>query len=317
VSGHGKQLTREVAAKRLGIGVADLPDLDRPWTGRDVAETQRSRPEWLRCTRKALGATQAEQERQRKARSDAVLARRSGFGYPPVTAAASDFARDFAKANLLTFLHDALDAWAADTYVIDSGFDVSTDAQRAEETNRERVKRAVSLSGRDAKAFAEYGGYREPGTLGDLFDSPTSNTRATYVSGAGLDAETWDDAWHDRWALEGLAHAYVIAALVLRGDIQTLEVIAGVPLRDVEASGGHFVGVAEDIMSLACGALHAWTEIDCPVLDPDEVVDMDAPISELTRMLLQARRSWNRTELLAAAIAGLETSNDGQDPVDG
>jgi hypothetical protein len=30
----GKQLTQEGAAKRRGIGVADLPDLDRAWTGR-------------------------------------------------------------------------------------------------------------------------------------------------------------------------------------------------------------------------------------------------------------------------------------------
>jgi hypothetical protein len=147
--GHGGQLTREAAAKRLGVAAADLADVGRPWTGRDVADVQRCRPEWLRCARKALGAARAEQERQRKARLDAVLARRSGFEYPPVTAAASVFAREFTKANLLMLLHDALDVSAADTYVIDSGFDVSTHAERADETNRERAKRGVCLSGRD------------------------------------------------------------------------------------------------------------------------------------------------------------------------
>ena len=317
--GNSKQLTREVAAKRLCIEVADLPDLGKPWTGRDVTDVQRSRPEWLRCARRALGAARAEEERQRKARFDVVLARRTGFEYPSVTAVAADFARDFAKTNLLAFLHDALDTLAADTYAVDCGFDVSTNARAADETNRERAKRGLSLSGRDGKVFADFGGCREPGTLGDLFDAPTGNTRATYVSGAGLDAETFDDAWYDRWALEGLAHAHVIAVLVLRGDVATLETIAGVPLTDVVVSGPvrMFDGVAADVLSLACEALHAWTEIDCPVLDPAEVVDMDAPISALPRMLLQARRSWNQTEWLAAAIAGLDVSPAGEDLVDG
>ena len=114
--GNSKQLTREVAAKRLCIEVTDLPDLGKPWTGRDVTDVQRSRPEWLRCARKALGAARAEEERQRKARVDVVLARRTGFEYPSVTAVAADFARDFAKTNLLAFLHDAVDTLAADTY---------------------------------------------------------------------------------------------------------------------------------------------------------------------------------------------------------
>ena len=44
---------------------------------------------------------------------------------------------------------------------------------------------------------------------------------------------------------------------------------------------------------------------------------MDAPISVLPRMLLQARRSWNGLEQLAAAIAGLDISDGGEDLVDG
>ncbi len=187
------------------------------------------------------------------------------------------------------------------------GFDVSTYARTVEETNRERVKRGVSLSGRDTAVFADYGGYREPGTLGDLLDAPTGNTRATHVCGAGLAAESLDDAWYDRWALEGLAHAHVIAGLVLCGDIATLETIAGVPLPDVALDVRQpFGGVAADVLSLAREALHAWTEIDCPVLDPGDVVDMDTPTSALPRMLLAARRRWDQTELLAAAIAGLD-----------
>jgi hypothetical protein len=314
----GRQSTEEVRAQRLGIRLVDLPDLGRPWIVRDVADALGARPEWLRSAGRALGAARAEEERQRKARFDAVLARRCGFEYPPVTDAASDFAREFANANLLMLLRDALDASAADTYVIDSGFDVSTHARRADETNRERVKRGAALSGRDDESFAEYGLDRAAGTLGDLFDAPTGNTQATYVSGAGFAAERWADAWHDCWAFEGFAHAHVIADLVLRGDIETLEVIAGVQLSDVGVGGRRpFGGVADDVLSLACEALHAWTEIDCPVLDPDEVVEMDAPISALPWMLLEARQSWNRIELLAAAIAGLEISSVGEDLVDG
>jgi hypothetical protein len=40
---------------------------------------------------------------------------------------------------------------------------------------------------------------------------------------------------------------------------------------------------------------------------------MSAPICGLPRMLVAARRSWNQTELLAAAIAGLDV----EDGVDG
>jgi len=307
--GNGQLLTREAAAKRRCIGVADLPDLGKPWT-REVAEVGRSRPQWLQCAREALGAARAEQERQRKSRLDAVLARRTGCEYPPITAAATDFARDFARANLLVFLHDALDAAAAETYVVDCGFDVSRHATTADETNRQRARRGDSLSGRDDASLRAHGLYRAAGTLGDLFDAPTGNTQATHISGAGFAAESWSDAWYDYWALENLAHAHVIADLVLRGDIWTLETIAGVPLSDVAVEVRQpFDGVAEDVLALAGKALHAWTEVDCPVLDPGEVVDMDAPVTALPPMLLVARRSWDQTELLAAAIAGLDVED--------
>jgi len=72
-NGAGRQLTPEVAAKRLCIGVADLPELGRPWTARDVAEMQRGRPEWLGCAR----ATRAEEERlygQRSAKTKRLRA---------------------------------------------------------------------------------------------------------------------------------------------------------------------------------------------------------------------------------------------------
>jgi hypothetical protein len=238
---------------------------------------------------------------------DAVRLRQKGFEYPSVSSAATEFAYDFAKLNLLEFLHSALDVSSAQTCVVDRGFDVSTHARTVEETNPERAKPGVSLSGRDTTVFVDYGGYRKPGTLGDLLDAATGNTRATDVSGAGLAAESFDDAWYDRWALEGLAHAHVIAALVLCGDITTVETIAGVPLSDVAAEVKRpRCGVAADVLSLAREALHAWTEIDCPVLDPGDVVDMDAPASALRRMLLAARRRWDHTGLLAAAIAGLD-----------
>ena len=191
----GEPLTRNAAAQRLSIAAADLPDLDRSWTARDIAEAQRKRPEWLRSARKAWAASKAEAQRQRQARHTDVIARRTDFTYPPVPDGAVEFAYEFAKANLLEFLHGALDASAADTYVVDSGFDVSTHASLTNETNRERARRGISLSCRNSSDFEESGMYRERGTLGDLFDAPTGSTHATYVSGAGLAAESWDDSW--------------------------------------------------------------------------------------------------------------------------
>lgn len=306
------QRLTEGAAKRSAVAVVDLPDLGRPWTVRDVVDARRDRPQWLCAARAALAAARAEEERQRAARLEAVLTRRRTVGYPAVTEVAWAFARDFAKANLLNYLRDALGAAAADTEVWDCGYDVSTHARRADETNRERAKRGVSLSGRNEQWCREHGLYREPGTLGDLFDAPNGNTKATYVSGAGLDAETWADAWRDYWALESLAYAYVIAGLVLAGDVETLEVIAGVPAGDVEPDdrARRVDCVPADVMSLACRALYEWTEIECPVLEPEQVVDMDAPLSGLSRMLLSARRSWSRAERLAVVLAGLDAVDD-------
>jgi hypothetical protein len=108
--------------------------------------------------------------------------------------------------------------------------------------------------------------------------------------------------------LEGLGHAYVIADLVLRGEVVTLENIAGVALFDADPSDmrGPFDAIADDVLVLACQALSEWTDIDCPVLDPDSLVDMDTPVSALPAMLLAARRSWGQVELLAVAIAGLD-----------
>lgn len=306
--GGGKWLAPEIAAQRLCIGVADLPDIGRPWANGDVDQAQRCRPDWLRRARKAWAAARVDEQRQRKARTDAVRLRQRTFEYPQIDSAATEFAHDFARLNLLGFLYSALDASSAETYVVDCGFDVSTYAKRVEESNRERARRDVSLSGRDLQWARDHGFYREPGTLGDLLDAPTGNTRATFVSGAGLDAETFDDAWYDRWALESLGHAYVIADLVLRGEVVMLENIAGVALSDADPSDIRelFDGVAVDVLALACQALSEWTEIDCPMLDPESLVDMDAPVSALPAMLLAVRRSWGQTELLAVAIAGLD-----------
>lgn len=106
-------------------------------------------------------------------------------------------------------------------------------------------------------------------------------------------------------------YAYVIARLVLAGDVETLETIAGVPRRDVEPEHPrrHFDGVTADVMSLARHALDEWMEGPAAadqVLDPEELGDMDAPVAALPRILLQARRGWSRAELLAAVIAGLD-----------
>lgn len=122
----GQQLAPEVAARRLCIAAGDLPGIGHAWTAHDVVEAQRDRPDWLRCARKVLGAARAEEQRQRKTRMDAVRLRQAGFEYPAVDAVATDFAHSFTRVNLLEFLYSALDASSAQTYVVDSGFDVST-----------------------------------------------------------------------------------------------------------------------------------------------------------------------------------------------
>jgi hypothetical protein len=303
----GRALTSEAAAARLCIAVRDLPDLGRAWTGRDVTEAQQSRPEWLTTARRALAAAKAEMERERQQRLAVVAARRAHFTWPTISDKDAGFATEFARANLLTYLYDALDAPAADTEVWDSGYDVSTHAHRVQETNRERARRGVSLSGRNEQWCREHGLYREPGTLGDLFDAPTGNTVATFVSGAGLAAESWGEAWHDRWSLEGLELASVLADLALAGDTDALEVIAGTALADVDAEPGLTgADIPDDVLSLAAEALREWCERACPVFDPDEVVDMNAPLSALPQMLLATRHDWDRTERLALLIAGLD-----------
>jgi hypothetical protein len=42
------------------------------------------------------------------------------------------------------------------------------------------------------------------------------------------------------------------------------------------------------------------------VLDPDDIVDMDAPLAALPAMVQATRHDWTRTERLALSIAGLD-----------
>ena len=156
-------------AARLSVDVRDL--LDRRWTAGDVTDVLQERPDWLEDARRRKTAAKGERDKQRRGRLAAVQARRKGFTYPAVPAEATEFAREFTRASLLNYLRRALDAAAADTCVVDSGYDVSTYASRVAETNRERAKRGVSLSGLGDRDFSACGMYREPGTLGDLFDA--------------------------------------------------------------------------------------------------------------------------------------------------
>ncbi|MDH6195408.1 hypothetical protein M2272_002048 [Mycobacterium frederiksbergense] len=96
----GKRLAPEVAARHLCIGVADLADIGRGWTDRDVVEAQRDRPDWLRWARKVLGVARAEEEWQSKARMDAVRLRQRGFEYPAVDLVASEFAQGFVRSGV-------------------------------------------------------------------------------------------------------------------------------------------------------------------------------------------------------------------------
>jgi hypothetical protein len=297
----------------LSVVVCDLPD--RAWTAGDVTDALRSCPDWLRDAR----CRQAVAEEQRKARFAAVEARKVGFTYPTVSTEAAKFAREVTRLRLLEFLRRALNAAAADTYVEDLGYDGSTYASPAAETNWERARRGDSLSGLDDRDFSACGMYREQGSLGDLFDAPTGYTRATFISGAGFVAQTWADVWEDEWTRENLDLAYVVADLTLNGDTATLEVIAEAPLGDTDlVKPASFHGIAADVLLLARQALYSWTEIECPVLVPDEVVDMTMPVSALPGLLLGARHDWTRTEQLAAVLArvadgpaGLTVGEDG------
>ncbi|GIE29518.1 hypothetical protein Ait01nite_025630 [Actinoplanes italicus] len=242
----------------------------------------------------------------RQERIDAVMARRCGFTPPEASGAALRFAADYARTNLLTYLYDALDAPAADLEVVDHGYDMSSHGRRAGETNRERARRGISLSGNDQERCRAYGMYRAPGTLGDLFDAPTGDTRPTYVSGSGLAAVTWEGMWSDQCLLDGLEHAHTLAELVLADEIATIETIAGLPRADAYPDQAlSFGDVPNDVLSLSVDAFRERLEDHDPVFDPEQTVDMTAPLADLPQMLLAARHDWSSTELLALVIAGL------------
>ncbi|WP_433796875.1 hypothetical protein [Actinoplanes sp. CA-252034] len=223
----------------------------------------------------------------RQVRIDAVLARRSGFTPPPTTGAALRFAADYARVNLLTYLYEALDAPAAG---------VSGEGRRPAETHRERVRRGVALSDSG----------RVPGTLGDLFHAPTGDTRHAHAPGHGFAAETWEGMWPDQWLLDGLEHAYTLAEAVLADDITTLEIIAGVPLADAITDGALTFGDLDNqVLSLASDAFRERLEDHEPAFDPEQTVDMGAPLSTLPELLRTARHEWTAAERLALVIAGL------------
>jgi hypothetical protein len=213
----------------------------------------------------------------RQERIDAVLARRNGFVAPSTSEAALRFAADYARTNLLTYLYEALDAPAAGTTTAES--------------NRERARNGVSLSG-----------FRAAGTLGDLFDAPTGYTHG---SGTGP-AETWEGMWPDQCLLDGLEHAHTLAELVIAGDIDTVETIAGLPLADAFIDASLFFGdVPNQVLSLAVDAFRERLEEHEPCYDPEQTVDMTAPLSALPAMLMAARHDWTPAEQLALVIAGL------------
>jgi hypothetical protein len=136
--------------------------------------------------------------------------------------------------------------------------------------------------------------------------------------GAGFATETWADARHDEWTSENLDLAYVVAGLALSGEVATLEVIAEIPLGDTEPmKPASFDGIAADVLSLARQALRSWTDIECPVLGPEEVLDMTMPVSGLPTLLLGTRHDWNRTEQLAAVIVGVADDSVGITAGDG
>jgi hypothetical protein len=219
---------------------------------------------------KGAGHSRREVVAARQERIDAVVARRSGFVAPEPSEAALRFAADYARTNLLTYLYDALDAPAVG----------------AGQTNRERARFGFSLSGNG----------RAPGTLGDLFHAPTCDTRVM----------TWEGMWPDQCLLDGLEHAHTLAELVIAGDVHTVEIIAGLPLADAWPDQAlSFGDLPNEVLSLAVDAFRERLEQHDPAFDPEQAVDMTAPLSELPRMLMTARHEWTDTELLALVIAGL------------
>ena len=287
-------LAPEVAAKRLLIATVDLADLGRPWTQRDVIATRKQRPEWLTA---ALAAV-AEEKRERAARREVAIARRAEVGFPAITAEASRFAREFGNSVLLRFLYEAVDCSAADTEVVVSGRDGSVYGRSADETNRERAARGAALSSTHDHPC---------GSLGDLFSAPTGNTYPTFVSGYGMAADWWGRRWREEYLwMDDLVIGYELAGLVLAGDVDTLEVIAGSLLGDTDVYGRNrtFSGIPAEVMSLADAALEEWYEHAGPIADPDELVDMNAPVSTLPAMILACRHDWSVRERLAVALSG-------------
>jgi hypothetical protein len=62
-------------AKALHIDGADLPNLGRPWTKRDIHELRAERPGWLTEARQRHGARMAAAAEEEAARLDIELAR--------------------------------------------------------------------------------------------------------------------------------------------------------------------------------------------------------------------------------------------------
>jgi hypothetical protein len=263
----------------------------------------------------ALKAIKAE----RNARFAVIESRCADFTYPEIPAEALEFTRAFTRWHLLDFLNDALDAPAADEYLVDSGYDCSMYAQRANETNRERAARGgVSLSGLDHPYIPLNGQeipnplYHERATIGDLLHAPDGNTYPTYISGMGFATETWEHQWYEAggYACESLDIPWVLAQLVLNNNVTMLENIARTPLGDAPINSHpaplKFDGIADDVLLLAQEARQHWgDEADITFFDMEKEIDLKLPVTELPRLLMSAQRSWNRHEQLTLALGFL------------
>lgn len=211
--------------------------------------------------------------------------------YPAISVGAVQFARRYTETRLLEFFDHILDAQAANT----------DPSAMVTETNRMRLQRGLSLSGDDTLCNTDAWGYREPGTLADLFYARLSEPCAAA-------AATWADVWNQAWQVESLAQAHVVAELAICGEVNQLAAVAGAApdqasLPSTSTEGGD---IDDELYDLAVQSFGAWTEREWTSVEPDEILDMGMSVTAIPHVLAGTERTWGRIELLALEIAGAD-----------
>ncbi|WP_100514299.1 hypothetical protein [Mycobacteroides abscessus] len=209
--------------------------------------------------------------------------------YPAISVGAVQFARRYTEARLIEFFDHILDAQA----------DSSDASPMVTETNRMRLQRGLPLSG-NALCATDAWGYREPGTLADLFYARLKEPRSAEVT-------TWADVWNQAWQVESLAQAHVVAELAIRGEVNRLAAVAGTSADQASFPFSAVDGdIADELYDLAVQSFGAWTEREWTSVEPDELLDMGMSVTAIPHVLAGAERTWGRIERLALEIAGAD-----------